>query len=662
MTKERGNEGDLSDARVRPEEWQRLILTGAPAFLWTSDRELRITATAGSRPSWIGPRLEELVGAPLDEMWSSSDRSREPVTMHLRALAGELVVFDYRWAHRLFRCHVAPVRDDQQTIIGCVGVALDETSREEDWIVPVEAERRLAEGRLRSANSLLEATLESTADGLLVVDLSGRIVKSNAKFAAIWQIPGSIIVTGDDARALEYAQDQTADPAAFRETIQKVYQDPERDSQDEIQLKDGRTLERYSLPQRVDGEPVGRVWSFRDVTRSKRAEATRDRLLQSERAAREAAQRAAERASLLAEASRLLASVDYESALASLAALVTESFADWCAVDMIQPDGSTRRIACSTATSERCMLPCRPPERCVAVSEEDGQALLGVPLAVAGNLLGSMRFGRQKARGFDPPDLAAAEDLAARAALTCAIACSYRRREEALRARDEFLSVASHELRAPLASLQTATDGLLAGAYTDGPILPGSPLERPLRSIARQVRRLERLAEDLLDALTVSSTGIELHRTEADLAAIAATVVERVNVNLGAKACTVTLETPGPVVGCWDRRRLDQVVATLLSNAVRYGAGKPIAVRVERRLDHARLSVRDGGIGIAPERLPTLFQRFDRAGVSRDYGGLGLGLYLAHAIVAGHGGSIDVESAPGQGSCFVVNLPLTGER
>jgi signal transduction histidine kinase/PAS domain-containing protein len=662
MTTELGNRGGPPDGRPQL-EWLRLIFACAPALLWTTDRELHITASGGGAPSRIGLRPHELVGALLSDHLRADDRSSVPVAMHQRAIAGEPGAFDYRLAHRLFRCHVSPVHDAEREIIGCVGVAVDETAREDERIRQAEGERRLAEERLRSATSLLEATLESTADGLLVVDLSGHIVKSNAKFAAIWQIPASIIVTAEDERGIEFVQDQTVDPAAFRRVIRALYQDPERDSYDEILLKDGRILERYSQPQRVDGQPVGRVWSFRDVTDRRRAEAARDRLLRSERAARKAAQEAAQRASLLAEASRLLASIDYESALASLASLVTESFADWCALDMIQPDGSTLRIALSPASAAGlCAVPCRPAECRMSIAEEEDQALLGVPLAIAGELLGSMRFARSKALGFGPADLAVAEDLAGRAALAGEIARSYRRTKEALRARDEFLSVASHELRAPLASLQTATDGLLAGAYTGGPIPRDNPLDRPLRSIGRQVRRLARLADDLVDALTVSSTGIELHRTDADLSVIVATVVEQIKANLGAKALEVTLATPGPILGSWDRRRIDQVVSTLLSNAVRYGSGKPIEVRVEQRGDSARLSVRDHGIGIAPERLPTLFTCFDRAGISHDYGGLGLCLYIAHAIVAGHGGSIHVESRLGQGSSFVVDLPLAGRR
>ncbi len=137
-------------------------------------------------------------------------------------------------------------------------------------------EQRAADHRLVSALSLLESTLDSTQDGILVVDLAGHIVKYNARFVAIWHIPDEIIASGDDERALAFVLDQLVDPASFATGIRALYADPERESHDEIDLKDGRVLERYSQPERVDGRPAGRVWSFRDVTARRRAERARD--------------------------------------------------------------------------------------------------------------------------------------------------------------------------------------------------------------------------------------------------------------------------------------------------------------------------------------------------------------------------------------------------
>ncbi len=406
---------------------------------------------------------------------------------------------------------------------------------------------------------------------------------------------------------------------------------------------------------------VGRVWSFRDVTARRRAEQARDRLLESERASRKAAQAAAQRASLLSEASRILTSLDHESALASLAELLTQWFADCCTVDLVSAEGAAIRVAVAPSIPQCCALPLLPLQRGTTVGEELEQAVLGVPLAITGRLVGGMRFTRPRSRGFGAADLALAEDVASRAALAIEIARLYRRTDEALRARDEFLSVASHELRTPLATLQATTFRLLTQAAGAG-LSPDSPLAPSLRVIERQVARLARLVNGVLDAIAVTTTGIDLLLADEDLSAITAAAVERLRRDASRAAAGLQLTAKEPVIGRWDGQRIEQVVVALLSNAARYAAGKPIHVTVERRGDLARLTVEDAGVGIPPERLPRLFDRFDRAGARRDYGGLGLGLYVARAIVARHGGTIHASSRPGEGSTFVVELPLEGPR
>ena len=112
------------------------------------------------------------------------------------------------------------------------------------------------------------------------------------------------------------------------------------------------------------------------------------------------------------------------------------------------------------------------------------------------------------------------------------------------------------------------------------------------------------------------------------------------------------------ILGRWDKTRLEQIIGNLLSNAIKYGAGKPIDVTVARTGTHATVSIQDRGIGIAPEHLVRIFDRFERAASIRSYGGLGLGLYVAREIITAHGGTLRVESSPGEGSTFVVSLPL----
>ena len=134
-------------------------------------------------------------------------------------------------------------------------------------------EHKRAEQALASSLSLLKATLESTADGLLVVDRDGQIVQFNQKFTGMWKIPADILATQDDRRTIAFVLEQLQDPGRFVAKVKELYAQPEAESFDVLEFKDGRTFERYSQPQRIGGQSVGRVWSFRDITLRKQMEA-----------------------------------------------------------------------------------------------------------------------------------------------------------------------------------------------------------------------------------------------------------------------------------------------------------------------------------------------------------------------------------------------------
>ncbi|WP_051256425.1 PAS domain-containing sensor histidine kinase [Cystobacter fuscus] len=229
---------------------------------------------------------------------------------------------------------------------------------------------------------------------------------------------------------------------------------------------------------------------------------------------------------------------------------------------------------------------------------------------------------------------------------------------QSIQMRDEFLSVASHELRTPLTPLSLLLQGFLRAASTQ-PDTPFTQLvTRGAEAGRRQIQRLVRLVGDLLDVSRISEGRLQPRREEMDLVALAQEVVSRFELQATTAGCQLLLHAPGPVVGWWDRLRLEQVVVNLVDNALKYGPGRPVCIRVDRLEDKAVLHVTDEGMGIPPEHQSRIFERFERAVSERHYGGLGLGLFISQQIVRAHGGRIRVESTPGVRTTFTAELPL----
>ena len=230
----------------------------------------------------------------------------------------------------------------------------------------------------------------------------------------------------------------------------------------------------------------------------------------------------------------------------------------------------------------------------------------------------------------------------------------YREAQEAARAREDFLSMAGHELRTPLTTLQFQF-------HTLGRRLAAGQTDKAMELLERsrvQLDRLVRLTEELLDVTRITSGRLDLEAEETDLSGVAREAAERFRDLAQRAGCDLRIEAPPGIRGTWDRSRIDQVVTNLLSNAVKFGKGKPIQVRVEPDTTHARISVHDEGIGMSPEDVSKVFDRFERAVSRRSYGGMGLGLWITRQIVEAHGGKIEVQSEPGKGSTFRVDLPL----
>lgn len=234
----------------------------------------------------------------------------------------------------------------------------------------------------------------------------------------------------------------------------------------------------------------------------------------------------------------------------------------------------------------------------------------------------------------------------------------YREAVDAIRARDEFLSIASHELRTPLASLQLQLRLLLRPSKD--PLAAGlsDQTKARLESAAKQTDRLNQLIGELMDVSKIAAGRLSLNLEETDLSALVREVVLRLGDEATKVRCAISLVAPAPVVGRWDRVRIEQVVTNLLTNALKFGAGSPIDLVVESTGRGSRVSVRDRGIGVAPEDAERIFQRYEQAVSGSAYGGMGLGLYIVRQIVEAHGGTIRLESEPGSGSTFTVDLPF----
>ena len=230
--------------------------------------------------------------------------------------------------------------------------------------------------------------------------------------------------------------------------------------------------------------------------------------------------------------------------------------------------------------------------------------------------------------------------------------------EQAVRNRDEFLSIASHELKTPITSLkmqlQLAERGLKKG---ENPSLEKQ--KKMLDLSLRQVNRLTSLVEDLLDVSRIQSGCMSFNLEETNLSELIHETVERFSDQLTSSQCKLDLSIEPQVKGKLDRGRIDQVLVNLISNALKYAAGKPIHIELKNlRTGTAQIFVRDEGSGIPKEHQARIFEKFERAISSRNISGLGLGLFITRQIVEGHHGTISVQSEVGQGTSFAVILPL----
>ncbi|HZI03831.1 MAG TPA: HAMP domain-containing sensor histidine kinase, partial [Archangium sp.] len=273
-------------------------------------------------------------------------------------------------------------------------------------------------------------------------------------------------------------------------------------------------------------------------------------------------------------------------------------------------------------------------------------------------VLGSATFTLRPVRPMGDIELALARDVARRMALAVENARLYEESREAILLRDKFLSIASHELRTPLTALRLQAHTLLRDAsHVERPLAP-EQLARKARVISRQVDRLGQLVDELLDISRLAQGYLSFQLEDVDLAELVREMAARFREELARPGIRLVVSgLEAPVVGRWNRLRLEQVIINLLTNASKYGRGRPISLELRQDEEHVWLTVRDEGIGIAPADQERIFERFERAVSEQHYSGFGLGLWIVREIVHRLGGCISVNSTPGAGSAFTVALP-----
>jgi PAS domain S-box-containing protein len=415
---------------------------------------------------------------------------------------------------------------------------------------------------------------------------------------------------------------------------------------------------------------------------------------------KERVQRAHQQSAFLAEASIALgSSLDYEVTLRTVAQLAVPRIADWCAVDLIEPDGRLKRVAAAHVdpakiefartirerfpddpdsptsihqvirTAKPLMFANIPDELLVAAARSDEHlrvlrelgltSAIAVPLIANARTLGVMTFvTAESGRMYTSEDLQLAQAVAERAALAVDNARAYSEARAANRAKDEFLATLSHELRTPINAIMGWGQMLQHG------VVDQTRVAHAVEAIVRNAAAQARLIEDLLDLSRIVSGKLRLDVEVLDVATIVSAAVATVEPAAQAKSIRVqTIADAGGGRVYGDRQRLQQAVWNLLSNAVKFTPrGGRVQVHVLRVNSHLEIVISDTGQGIGADVLPYVFDRFRQADSSstRQHTGLGLGLAIVRHIVELHGGTVEADSdGPGKGATFRLALPLS---
>jgi PAS domain S-box-containing protein len=471
--------------------------------------------------------------------------------------------------------------------------------------------------------SILQAVFESTADGILIVDNNGKVIQFNNRFHELWKIPKEILETSDDDKILGYILCLLVDPDKFISKVRELYKDLEAISHDTIEFKDGRYFERFSRPLKFDQATVGRVWSFRDITEHKKGQ-------------------------------------EVFKAIADLSPDI---------ISIVTPQG---KLTFNSSASERIHGYAQDEllgKNTMNLIHQDDRELVAGALAdliAKPGAISTVQYRYlNKDRSYSWMEATASnqnENRQIQGLVVISREIGIRKQMEqelnkALRLRDEFISIASHELKTPVTSIKLQLQIIQRTKKILLPRTEASSKAEDLDGLLDQVESLQRLIEDLLSVSRIRTGNINFIFSNENLSQLIQKTIQLHSDILSNSSCALEIDILDDVYIRCDKMRIEQLLINLLSNSAKYASGSLIIIQLKQVEGFAELRIIDKGIGIPSEKIDTIFDIFERGTNSKYASGLGIGLYISKNIVEGHHGTIHVESKLGEGSTFIVRLP-----
>lgn len=496
--------------------------------------------------------------------------------------------------------------------------------------------RKLAEEALKDSYSLLEGTLESTVDGILVVDQAGRIQRFNNRFLEMWKIPKEIVISKSDEKALKFVISQLKYPDQFIKKVEELYKDTMAESIDLLEFIDGRVFERYSRPQLIGNNAVGRVWSFRDISDRKIAE---EALIESEKKFRSLFETSIE-GILASSADQKVVLVNPR--MSELTGYSVEELMSMNFTQLVPPD--EREIHSAKIEDRKKGLSSVYEKK---ILRKDGVSIWVLVSATPifdkeGKYQGSFgMFTDINEKKLAEKELIVAKEKA----------------EELNHLKSIFLANISHELRTPLIGIIGYAEAL----YNE---IEVPDFKEMAYTLLKSGTRLKETLNLILDLSHIEADKIDIRLSPQNLTKLVREKLKQYH--LAAKDKEIKLHISlgqGDFIINADERMLSQVIEHLLSNAVKYTNKGEIVISMYSEFNTGNefvvLKVKDTGIGISKENIELIFEPFRQAseGLSRSFEGVGLGLTVAKKFIELMGGTISVESNINEGSEFTIKFP-----